>query len=545
MSLHPTFEICQIKQHGFDLEANAREILAAANASTANYCLFSAEAFCPQNLTLVPFKQALSQAVLENLTKIAAGLKDSVQLILLAPIFNDGCLEQAVFVLGRKDYQSFSLRSLFPWPFFLAQVPILSPSLDGKNEFFKLSVLVPKQALPKEAVFDLNNLDDLALELSSNFDSESVDELQTNAAGEDPAPKNNSVIAILAAIPFTFGVTNHLGLAVKTLAQKTAQTIYFVNALGSFEQLIYFGGSFSVQPDGKFLALKPLFREDGEICTRHDPVDWEGELWEALVLGTKDYLEKVGNPRVFLGLSGGIDSALVLAIVAEACPRDLITPVLMPSPFNPKSSEDDALQLCANLELSPFIVPISELFAQFKVQLATHLNKFPENPLTFENLQARIRAVILMALANQASGLILNTSNKSEVAMGYSTLYGDTVGALAVIGDIFKTQVYALAKWYNAQRWNKGIPENILTKAPSAELRLNQKDSDSLPDYEALDPILARFLAGHSPHTALEKDIYKRVIAAEFKRCQEPHPLIVSETPFSNFHLPVVAQFLP
>ena len=537
----PTFEICQIKQHGFDLEANVNQILTAANASQANYCLFSAEAFCPQDLNLVPFAQALSQAVLENLTKIAAGLKDSVRLILIAPILNGGCLEPAVFVVSRKDYQSYPLSPLFPWAFLMTQIPLSNFPGGNDQAPFKLTVLVPRPADPKEAVFDLSNLDELALELNNNVDDGDDEEADREAL-------KNSAIAILAATPFSIGVINHLRGALKTLATKTHKAIYYVNALGGFEQVIYFGGSFSLAANGEFLSLKPLFQADHEATSeRNQPVDWEGELWEALVLGTKDYLEKVGLQRVFLGLSGGIDSALVLAIAAWAWPKELITPVIMPSPYNAPESAADAQALCANLGIPAITVPIHTLLDDFKRNLAEPLAQFPENPVTFENLQARIRAVILTALANQASGIILNTSNKSEVAMGYSTLYGDAIGALAVIGDLTKTQVYALAKWYNAQHWNQGIPENILLKEPSAELRPNQKDSDSLPDYPTLDAILERFLAGQSPHTPQEKNIYKRIIQAEFKRRQEPQALVVSEHPFGKRHLcvPLTAPFLP
>ncbi|MDE5879972.1 MAG: NAD(+) synthase, partial [Desulfovibrio sp.] len=273
----------------------------------------------------------------------------------------------------------------------------------------------------------------------------------------------------------------------------------------------------------------------------------EESCWRALVLGTRDYVRKCGAARVLLGLSGGMDSALVACVAAEALGPENVTGVLMPSPHTSLASVEDAEALARNLGMETLTVPIAGLMAAFADALGPGLERFPAWPgdVTEENLQARIRGTLVTSLANRARALVLNTGNKSEVAMGYCTLYGDAVGALAVIGDLTKTQVYALGRWLNAWKGRELIPEAIFVKAPSAELRPGQKDTDSLPPYEVLDPLLERLLApGRSQgeaesgaggeDAALAADVRRRLFAAEFKRRQLPPALRVSGVPFGQ-----------
>nr|MCR5563936.1 NAD(+) synthase [Desulfovibrio sp.] len=251
-------------------------------------------------------------------------------------------------------------------------------------------------------------------------------------------------------------------------------------------------------------------------------------------------------------LSGGVDSALVCCIAAEALGAENVIAVRMPSPYSSRGSLDDAAALAENLGIpAPYTIPIAPAMTAFSAMLAPAFADAPANAgdVTFENLQARIRGVVLNALANRLGALILNTGNKSEAAMGYSTLYGDTVGALAVIGDLTKTRVYALCRWFNAARGAAVIPDAILTKEPSAELRPNQKDSDSLPPYEELDAALEGILptqAGATAKAGMRRDIFDRICQSEFKRRQEPPALAASATPFGKgWSVPIAGRFRP
>ena len=273
-------------------------------------------------------------------------------------------------------------------------------------------------------------------------------------------------------------------------------------------------------------------------------------MYKALILGISDYFQKMGFKQAVLGLSGGIDSALVYTLAVQALGKENVLGVLMPSPYSSDHSISDSLQLADNLGAKTEIIPIENVFSQFQSSLSKQFSGLPEN-LTEENLQARIRGVLLMALSNKFGYILLNTSNKSEVAVGYGTLYGDMCGGLSVIGDVYKTQVYKLCKFIN--QYEEIIPLNILTKEPSAELRPNQKDSDSLPDYELLDQILHAYIEerkGPSElvHLGFEKPLVERVLKLvntnEYKRFQTPPILRVTSKAFgSGRRMPLVGKY--
>ncbi|MEG6592419.1 NAD(+) synthase, partial [Desulfovibrio sp. 1188_IL3213] len=277
----------------------------------------------------------------------------------------------------------------------------------------------------------------------------------------------------------------------------------------------------------------------------------EESLWHALTLGTRDFVRKCGAEKVIVGLSGGMDSSLVCCLAVEALGAENVTGVLMPSPYSSKGSVSDAHQLAQNLGVRTVTLPIESVMKVFEQALAPGLELFESRPgdTTFENLQARIRGVFLSSLANRAGALVLNTGNKSEAAMGYSTLYGDTVGALAVIGDLTKTQTYAVARWYNDYRQAEIIPQQVFDKAPSAELRPGQKDEDSLPPYGQLDPMLEELLQPGASSAAanispLRLEVRNKLFAAEFKRRQEPLALFVSRVPFgAGWQAPVAGRY--
>lgn len=325
----------------------------------------------------------------------------------------------------------------------------------------------------------------------------------------------------------------------------------YVNLCGGYGSNIYAGGSFAMTPDGTVAAMAKLFDEDcllvdtglagwrGRIETT--PATREETTWLALTLGLRDFMHKRNNPDVFIGLSGGMDSALTATIAQAALGAEKLTGVLMPSPYTSPDSIKDAQMLAANLGIKTLQIPILPLLESFKTTLAPCLASLSQLPgeVMHENIQARLRGMILMALANYHGGMVLNCGNKSEAAMGYCTLYGDTAGAVAVIGDLFKTQVYRLAKWYCEKAGTQIIPENIFRKAPSAELRPNQKDTDTLPPYAVLDPQLEMLLNNATPEnaeTAMKmRELEARVRRFAYKRRQSPPALHVSDNPLATF----------
>jgi NAD+ synthase (glutamine-hydrolysing) len=269
------------------------------------------------------------------------------------------------------------------------------------------------------------------------------------------------------------------------------------------------------------------------------------------VLGTRDYVRKCGFANVVLGLSGGIDSALTAAIAAEALGAQRVLGVLMPSPFSSRGSIDDARQLAANLGIETMTLPIEPLMCAFDGAMRSALGDEPSG-VCAENIQARVRGNLLMALSNTRGAMLLTTGNKSELSVGYCTLYGDMSGGLAVIADVPKTMVYRVAKWRNQTAGQPIIPEASLTKAPSAELRPDQTDQDSLPPYDVLDAILERHVEKHQPEeeivaagfdAATVSQVLRLVRIAEFKRKQAPPGLKVTDRAFgTGWRMPIAGK---
>jgi NAD+ synthase (glutamine-hydrolysing) len=274
------------------------------------------------------------------------------------------------------------------------------------------------------------------------------------------------------------------------------------------------------------------------------------KIHHALVVGIRDYFSKMGFSKATLGLSGGIDSALVLVLAVEALGKDNVRVLLMPSRYSSDHSVDDALQLARNLDIQYEIIPIQEMVDSFEQSLSEVFANLP-NDITEENIQARTRGVLLMALSNKFGNILLNTTNKSESAVGYGTLYGDMNGGLSVLGDVYKTDIFKMARWINRQ--GEIIPENTITKPPSAELRPDQKDSDSLPDYELLDQILFDYIELNlSPQEIIAKGFDEATVLRtvrmvnnnEYKRFQAPPILRVSSKAFGfGRRMPLVARY--
>lgn len=377
--------------------------------------------------------------------------------------------------------------------------------------------------------------------------------------------------------------------------------IAYVNLVGGQDELVFDGRSFVMDPDGTLLAKGKLFQEEivyADISPGHarglrlskefasgrsgfqprwpleridmeiesisslpspdtrpvrDAYDPEEEVYSALVTGTRDYIRKNGFTDVVIGISGGIDSALVTAVAADVLDSCRVHGVTLPSPYTSDESNEDAARLCENLKIDLTTIPISSPFASLKEVLEPVFQDLPED-ITEENLQARIRGLILMAISNKFGHLVLTTGNKSEISVGYSTLYGDTAGGFAVIKDVYKTMVYRLARWRNRKAGFDLIPSRILEKAPSAELKPDQTDQDTLPPYEVLDSILKAYIEQRTPLAKLkgpdvDEELIQRVIRmverAEYKRRQSPPGIKITPTAFGkDRRMPITNRFI-
>jgi len=370
----------------------------------------------------------------------------------------------------------------------------------------------------------------------------------------------------IAASPFNYNQHNTRNCILKQNVKKYGIPLFYVNHVGAQTELLFDGGSLVIDGNGRMVDELKYFEEDFRIfdtnklesASNTRPISKYpkdkikiGLIHDALVMGVKNYFQKLGFARAILGLSGGIDSAVTLAIAVEALGRENVLSVLLPSQFSSDHSVNDSLQMIRNLGSPSQIINIEESYRAFEHTLEPAFKDLPFG-LAEENLQARIRGVLLMALSNKFGYILLNTSNKSEAAVGYGTLYGDMNGGLSVLGDVYKTEVFELARYINLNQ--QIIPENIITKPPSAELRPNQKDSDSLPDYAILDKILFQYieqrqgpkeLIGMGFDEAVVKKTLKLVNTNEYKRFQTPPILRVSPKAFGmGRRMPIVGKYL-
>ncbi len=314
----------------------------------------------------------------------------------------------------------------------------------------------------------------------------------------------------------------------------------YVNQIAGQDEIIFDGRSFILDSKGKVVALAAAFEEDlmmADLATKrseHRPPHEEPIeiLRQALVLGMRDFARKTGHTKIHLGISGGIDSAVVASLAVDALGPGQVTGLLLPGPFSSQGSIDDSLELAKNLGIKTHTVSITEMYEQGLKSLS-EFSSLVEPDFTGQNLQARLRGMILMGFANRTGSLLVSTSNKSELASGYSTLYGDVCGGLMPVGDLLKKEIYALAEHYNKSR--ELIPQAIINKAPSAELAPNQKDQDSLPAYDVLDGAVQKLVEEKKEaKTATEKWLARALMKSEFKRWQAPPILRVSNHAFGR-----------
>lgn len=381
----------------------------------------------------------------------------------------------------------------------------------------------------------------------------------------------------LSASPFDYTHDEDRKATIKANVLKYKIPLFYCNAVGSQTEIVFDGGSYAFDKNANLCGALPMFESAMQVFECNDdgtinapilepaarvpnkelnpskliPELNIDQVYQALVLGIKDYFNKMGFKRAILGSSGGIDSAVTLAIAVEALGKENVYAILMPSPYSTEHSVNDAVQLSKNLDNPHDIIAIKDVYESFLDTLKPIFKDLPFS-LAEENIQSRSRGNILMAIANKLGYVLLNTSNKSELATGYGTLYGDMAGGLGVLGDCYKMQVYALANYINRDK--EIIPQNIIDKAPSAELRPNQKDSDSLPDYEVLDQLLYQYIEKRIDPAAIKAlgfdaalvdKTLKMVNNNEYKRNQFCPIIRVSPKAFGvGRRVPIVGKYL-
>ncbi len=492
--------------------------------------------------------------------------------------FNDRCLEAAKEIA--KDCIGIAA---------IAGLPIINPKIEGKNLFNAAVVLrdgkitdeVHKSLLPNYDVFDeyryfepgrnfqcitINGVC-IALTICEDLWNIEDDPMYIACPMDKLIQEKPSLMINIAASPFDYTHEKKRKAILQRNVKKYGIPLIYVNHTGAHTELIFDGGSLALNKNSELVHELLYFSEDsaviifdeksGEISKEEKqkaniaPNEDIEKIYRALLSGISDYFKKQNFKKAILGLSGGIDSALVTCLAADALGAENVHVILMPSEFSSAGSVDDSLDLIKNTGVSHDIIPIKNIFDQYLTALKPFFKDLPFG-VTEENLQARIRGALLMAESNKFGYILLNTSNKSEIAVGYGTLYGDMCGGISVLGDLYKTQVYELSKFINRNKTI--IPEAILTKAPSAELRPGQKDSDSLPEYDILDKILYQYIEerkGPDEIIAMGFDkqlvsrILKMVNTNEYKRYQTPPILRVSPKAFgTGRRLPIVGKYL-
>lgn len=385
--------------------------------------------------------------------------------------------------------------------------------------------------------------------------------LYTVSPMDELAKQKPDFIINIAASPFSYDKEAIKKTIFTTKASHYQLPLFYVNQVGANTELIFDGGSMVINSKGKICDELAIFEEDFKVYDVEQILNETDEypqapnhsdtskIYNALILGIRDYFKKSGLSQATLGLSGGIDSAVTLVLAVEALGKENVRVLLMPSKYSSDHSITDAVALAENLAIRFDVVPIQDICNQFDNKLQPLYKGLPMD-ITEENIQARVRGVLLMALSNKFGHIVLNTSNKSEAAVGYGTLYGDMNGGLSVLGDVYKTQVFEMARYIN--RDQEIIPENTIRKPPSAELRPDQKDTDSLPEYGILDQILLLYIEDQCPaheiiKKGFEKELVEKVIRMvnrnEYKRFQTPPILRISSKAFGiGRRIPIVAK---
>lgn len=537
-----------------DIEGNRKKILQTvldARKQQAELVVFSELAICGYPPLDLLERGTFVESCVDAIHLLAIEIPEDTAVLVGGPEFNEHeegklLFNSAWLLQGGKVINTFR-KSLLPTYDIFDEYRYFEP-----NRTFSLIELNGK----KIAVTICEDLwDDQPME--NRF---SRSRLYTRHPLEEMAPEGPDLVINIAASPFAATRMEVKKQIFVEKARKHHLPVFMVNQVGANTELIFEGGSLAVGPDGSIHHQLALFEEDLYV-TETDLTspgedakipDWDriSMIHDALVLGVQDYFAKSGFKKATLGLSGGIDSAVTLAIAARALGSKNLHVLLMPSQYSSDHSIADSEQMARTLGIKYDILSIKDIFDLYREALQPVFGDREED-LAEENIQSRIRGTLLMALSNKLGNILLNTSNKSETAVGYGTLYGDMAGGLSVLGDVYKIDVYALARFIN--RDGEVIPENIITKPPSAELRPDQKDSDSLPDYETLDSVLELYIekqlsasqiAAEGFDPQLVNRIVRMVNVNEYKRYQTPPILRISTKAFGvGRRIPIVGRY--
>ncbi len=541
--------LAQLNYHIGNFEANTKKIIDhidLARQKGADLVVFAELAICgypPRDFLEFDEFIALCNEAAQEIAKHCGDIACIVGLPIKNDIPQGKDLYNAAYFIENGSVKAIAKKALLPTYDVFDEYRYFEPA----TEFSCVEFQGKKIALT--ICEDLWNINDNPLYVSNPMDE---------LIKEEP-----DVMINIAASPFSY---THDDARIKVLsdnAKKYHLPVFYVNQVGAQTEIIFDGGSLVFDADGEMKAEMKYFEEDLQVFDlseienvrnkypKTDRLTDVEQIHDALVLGIKDYFRKSGFSKAVLGLSGGIDSAVVCALACRALGAENVMAVLMPSKFSSDHSVQDAIDLVNNFGCMHEIIPIKDVAQAFDNVLAPAFNGLPFN-LTEENIQARTRGTIVMAMSNKFGYILLNTSNKSECAVGYGTLYGDMCGAIGVIGDVYKTQVFELAKYINKDR--EFIPNNTIVKPPSAELRPDQKDSDSLPEYDILDKILyhhieekhgSKSIIAKGFDEALVQRVLKLVNIAEFKRYQTPPILRVSPKAFGmGRRMPIVGKYM-
>lgn len=540
--------LSQLNLHIGNFEGNLAKLLAAvesAKSQQADLICFPELAVCgyPARdfFEFDDFIQRCQHSV-EALRKVSHGIGIIVGSPTRNPVLAGKDLYNSAYLLYNGEIQGVQHKALLPTYDIFDEYRYFEPATEFKTFEFKGKRIA---MVVCEDIWNLGN----------------ENPLYTICPLDEMMPEKPDFIVNLSASPFDFAhAATRIDIA-RTNVLQYKIPMFYANQVGGQTDVIFDGGSLVVSPDGAVYDEMPYFEECLKVYeldavvkggqNAEQPKDKIKLIHDALVVGIKDYFQKLGFKRAILGLSGGIDSAVTAVLATKALGTENVRVLLMPSQFSSGHSVDDAKQLAETLGIQYDIVAIKPMYEAFETALAQQFAGQAFN-VTEENIQARVRGTLLMAMSNKFGNILLNTTNKSEMSVGYGTLYGDMCGGLAVLGDVYKTEIYELVKYLNKD--GEVVPQNTITKPPSAELRPGQKDTDSLPPYEVLDPLLFQYiecrkgpaeLIAMGFEEALVHRVLRMVNINEFKREQAAPVIRISTKAFGmGRRMPIVGKYL-
>lgn len=540
--------LAQLDYHIGNFEGNLAKMLAAvdsAKSQKADLICFGELAVCgypPRDFLEFDDFIRQSQASVDALKAASHGIGIVVGAPTRNPVVAGKDLYNSAYFLSEGEVIGVQHKALLPTYDIFDEYRYFEPATEFKPVLFKAKKIALSIC---EDIWNVGNENPL-------YVISPLDEMM---------PEKPDFILNLSASPFDYAHAAIRIQIVRANVERYGIPMFYTNHTGAQTDIIFDGGSIVMSPDGKVFDEMPYFEESLKVYELDEvlrggriseqPKNKVELIHDALMVGIRDYFRKLGFQKAILGLSGGIDSAVTAVLAAKALGPENVRVLLMPSQFSSGHSVDDAQQLAEKLGLPYDIIAIRPMYEAFEAALKTQFEGQPFN-VTEENIQARVRGTLLMAMSNKFGHILLNTTNKSEMSVGYGTLYGDMCGGISVLGDVYKTEVYELAHFLNKD--GEVIPQNSIVKPPSAELRPGQKDSDSLPPYDLLDPLLYQYIECHQGprelvaqgfDEALVRRVLRMVNINEFKREQAPPVLRVSSKGFGmGRRMPIVGKYL-